>query len=125
MFDPFGNFSTVGYLRNVYGFQEKNLVSAAERFEVASNAAEAADFLRRLKPPKYDDVLKVHGILFGDLYPWAGQGRSATAPNIAITKAGIDDMFPRPGHERRAMDYALGLASNPSTMKSSPGEIMG
>lgn len=45
MFDPFGDFETAGYLRNVYGYKDKARVSAAERMEVASNAPDAATFL--------------------------------------------------------------------------------
>jgi cell filamentation protein len=125
MFDPFGDFETAGYLRNVYRYKDKAAVSAAERMEVASNAPDAAAFLIKTGSIQYNHVLKVHGILFGGLYPWAGNDRRVTAPTLDISKAGIKDMFALPGYEKMAMDYALQLASNPSTMKSKPGEIMG
>lgn len=32
MLDPFGDFATAGYLRNVYGYKEKAAVTGAERF---------------------------------------------------------------------------------------------
>jgi cell filamentation protein len=125
MFDPFCDFETAGYLRNAYRYKDKVRVSAAERMEVASNAPDAAAFLIGTKSLQYSHVLKVHSILFGGLYPWAGTDRRVTAPELDISKAGIKDMFALPGHEKLAMDYALQLAANPSTMKGKPGEIMG
>ncbi|MNU33114.1 Adenosine monophosphate-protein transferase VbhT [compost metagenome] len=126
MFDPFGDFETAGYLRNVYEYKDKRRVSAAERLEVQSNILEAADFLHKVRGGlRYSHVLKVHKTLFGGLYPWAGNDRAVTAPNLRISKAGLDDLFALPGQERRAMEYALDQAANPSTMRNKPGWIMG
>lgn len=125
MFDPFGDYETAGYLRNYRKLKDKKLVSDQERLACAAFAPKAAQYVRDRGHISYFDVLKVHEILFGKLYPWAGMDRRTTAPQLAISRAGIEDMFALPGHEKLAMDYALQLGSNPSTMKAKPGEVMG
>jgi len=35
------------------------------------------------------------------VYPWAGQDRSATAPNIAIVKAGYKTLFAHPADVKK------------------------
>ena len=126
MLDPFGDFETAGYLRNVYGYKEKAAVTGAERFTVKNNLSTAAEFIRRVNGEiRYSHVLKVHKLLFGELYPWAGIDRSVNAPELNITKAGLDDLFSLPFDTRRAMEYALNQASNQSVMRQKPGWIMG
>lgn len=122
MFDPFGDFETAEYLRNFRGLKDKKLISSQERLACQAFAPKAARYLREKKHLSYSDVLHVHKILFGDIYPWAG---SATAPHLSISKAGIENIFTLPGEEKMAMEYALKMASDPSIMKAKPGEIMG
>ena len=125
MFDPFGDFETRGYLRNFRKLKDRKLISDQERVAFAAFAPKAAKLIRVTQHISYADVLKTHEILFGRLYPWAGQDRSMTAPNLSISKAGIEDLFTLPGHEKLAMNHALHLGSNPHVMKAKPGEIMG
>ena len=54
-FDPFGDFETQGYLRN----------------------------LAKVKRLTYIGLLETHRILFEAVYPWAGQDRGKTAPDLA------------------------------------------
>lgn len=124
-FDPFGDFSTRGYLRNSFGIRDKSEIKAAERTVVQINMPKAIQYLAGRKDLSYGDVLEVHSILFGAIYPWAGEDRTATAPNLDITKAGISGIFAHPDEIQMAMNHGLRMASDTSTMRSKPGEVMG
>ena len=123
-FDPFGDYATRGYLRNVRGADEvavKRLEHAAFRGELDF----ALDYLRVRPTLTYEDVLQVHAKLFSGLYPWAGQDRMVTAPGSAIGKNGNFDLFSHPADSRRAVETALEMAADKNTMQSKPGEIIG
>lgn len=124
-FDPFGDFSTRGYLRNRFGIRVKSEIKAAERTVVQINMPKAIEYLAGRKDLSYGDVLEVHAILFGALYPWAGEDRTATAPHLDITKAGISGIFAHPGEIQMAMNHGLRMASATTTMRAKPGEVMG
>jgi cell filamentation protein len=124
-FDPFGDFESEGYLRNFPKFKDGKQLSDHERLACASFASAAASHLKKSRRIGYSDVLAVHEVLFKHVFPWAGQDRLATAPQLLISKAGLGNIFALPGHEKRAMDYALQLAADPTIMRSKPGEIMG
>ena len=126
MFDPFGDAQTAGYLRNVHGIKERRRIEALERLAVQGNIVPAASFQHSIRGPiRYSHVLRTHKTLLGALYPWAGNDRSITTPDFHITKAGLKDLFSDPRDVRRAMEYALSEASNPSTMRQKPGWVMG
>jgi cell filamentation protein len=75
----------------------------------------------------YDHVLGTHKILFGAVYPWAGQDRLATAPDLVVSK-GSDRRkisFAYPQDIRRAIDYGLNHGQDKKLMAAKPGEIMG
>ncbi len=65
----------------------------------------ALDRLTKIERLSYADVLETHRILFDAVYPWAGQDRRTTAPDLAISKGPV--LFAHPEHIRRAVDYAL------------------
>lgn len=73
----------------------------------------------------YQDVLDTHKRLFGDVYPWAGQDREATASRLAMGRAGRYDLFAHPQDARRAVEHALDMAADPVRMRAKPGETMG
>jgi cell filamentation protein len=120
-FDPFGDFSTRGYLQNYFGIKDPVERKAVERTIVQINLPVAIQTLRGCEELSYGDILSVHRQLFQRLYPWAGRDRTVTSPDLDISKAGIHDMFARPEHIRMATDHALRLASNPEIMRSKPG----
>ncbi|NSZ87663.1 BID domain-containing protein [Agrobacterium tumefaciens] len=123
-FDPFGDYATRGYLRNVRGADE----TAVKRLEHAAFRGEldfALDYLKSRTELSYEDVLQTHAKLFSGLYPWAGQDRTVTAPGSAIGKNGNFDLFSHPADSRRAVETALEMAADRSTMRTKPGEIMG
>lgn len=126
MFDPFGDLGTSGYLRNLHAVKDRRRIEALERLEVQASIGAAADFLHNIRGTlRYSHILRTHKTLFGSLYPWTGNDRSITTPDIHVTKAGLKDLFSDPRDVRRAMEYALSEASNLAAMRNKPGWVMG
>jgi hypothetical protein len=115
LLDPFGDYETAGYLRNT--FQEKDLrvVGHLETAAFEQEILGTVRFLRKLPSLQYEHVTETHSRLFNSLYPWTGQDRSRTAPDIAIVKAGYETLFAHPADVRRATDYALGSVKTKDT----------
>jgi fido (protein-threonine AMPylation protein) len=67
--------------------------------------------------------LAKHRVLFDAIYPWAGQDRTQTAPDIAVSKDVV--LFAHPNDIRPAVDYALTHGQDKAFMASKPGEVMG
>lgn len=124
-FDPFGDRDTRGYLRNRLGTNDAALISQLEAHAFAANVLPALAALKVAKTVGYDQVLDTHRRLFSSVYPWAGQDRATLAPNIAIAKGGVADLFTHPSDVRRATDYALGMASDVHRLRAKPGEVFG
>jgi cell filamentation protein len=123
--DPFGDYQTEGYLRNL--FKEKNLkiVGRLETAAFEDHLRETIRFLRARQRIEYPDVTETHKRLFSSVYPWAGQDRSENAPHIAIAKAGYKTLFAHPGDVRRATEYAFELARDARHLRECPGEVFG
>ena len=79
--------------------------------------------IAKAKSLQYDHVLGTHRVLFDPIYPWAGQDRTQTAPDIAVSKGGV--LFALPNDIRPAVDYALKRGQYKGFMASKPGEVMG
>jgi cell filamentation protein len=124
-FDPFGDFESQGYLRNFASLKDISKVKDLEYASFQGNLSRAINTLADIDFIEYKHVLAIHQTLFGDVYPWAGQDRLLTAPNINITKGGYGAMFAQPPYIRRVTDYALDLGRDPNVMREQPGHIMG
>jgi cell filamentation protein len=122
-FDPFGDFATEGYLRNFEREKDLRIVKRAEHASFMTGLDEAFAYLARSKVLAYGDVLKTHGILFGAIYPWAGQDRSQTAPKLTIKRGAV--IFANAPEIRSAVEFALRKGQDKAYMKTKPGEIMG
>ena len=68
-------------------------------------------------------MLKTHGILFGAVYPWAGQDRTQTAPKLTIKKGPV--IFANATEIRAAVQFALRKGQDKASIRAKPGEIMG
>ncbi len=123
--DPFGDYETAGYLRNVYGVQDLQLIGHLETGVFQQEVLGTIRYLRRVPVLQYEHVLETHRQLFFSLYPWAGQDRSVNAPTIAIAKGGHTTLFSHPAQCRRAADYALKLGQNLNHLRAHPGEVFG
>jgi cell filamentation protein len=84
---------------------------------------EAFASLAKAETLAYDDVLRTHGILFGAVYPWAGQDRTKIAPKLTIKKGPV--IFANAPEIRAAIEFALRKGQDKDYMKAKPGEIMG
>lgn len=126
-FDPFGDFETRGYLRNVARTKDPKIVRQMEHASFTTGLDAAFDKLASQKQLSYDDVLNTHKILFEAVYPWAGQDRLTTAPSLVVSKGNDRDKisFAFPRDIRRAIDYGLDRGQDKKVMAASPGEIMG
>jgi cell filamentation protein len=122
-FDPFGDFATEGYLRNFEKEKDLAIVKRAENASFTTGLDEAFASLAKAKTLSYDDVLKTHGILFGVVYPWAGQDRTQIVPKLTIKKGTV--IFANAPEIRAAVEFALRKGQDKDYMKAKPGEIMG
>ncbi len=118
-FDPFGDFETRGYLRNVEAEKDPKVVKHLEHIAFASGLPEALAYLRKKNVIEYRDVIKVHGILFEPFYPWAGKDRIAVAPKIAVVRGAVEFAFPQ--KIRDAADLGLRIGNDPDKMRNHPG----
>lgn len=123
MFDPFKDFETRGYLRNIAGEKDLRIVKEVEHEAFRANLGNAISYLGKRSSIGYSDFLQVHKILFSSFYPWAGADRAQTAPDIAISKGNI--LFAHPEEARLAVDHGLTLAHDKNIMRGKAGEIMG
>ena len=122
-FDPFGDFATRGYLRNTAGLRDPEAVKTFEHTAFRDKLDDALAHLRSARKLTYATVLRVHKIIFEDVYPWAGQDRAQTAPDIAVTKGTV--LFAHPNDARAAVEYGLRLGQDKAIMATRPGEVMG
>jgi cell filamentation protein len=122
-FDPFGDFATEGYLRNFEKEKDLAIVKRAENASFMTGLDEAFATLAESKVLSYDDVLRTHSILFGAIYPWAGQDRTQTAPKLTIKKGPV--IFANATEIRAAVEFALRKGQDADYMKARLGEIMG
>ena len=122
-FDPFGDFAARGYLRNLAGEKDPGIVRRLEHTSFMTGVDAAFRQLVRIRRLSYKDVLDTHKILFEAVYPWAGQDRLQTAPELAVGKGPV--LFARPSDIRRAVDYALDKGQDRPVMTARPGEVMG
>lgn len=128
-FNPFDDFETAGYLRNVYQLTDLNVVKRLEHASFESNIEQALAYLARLETIDYAAILMVHEMLFLSIYPWAGQDRAVVTPDLRITKGRKGE----PGYTefadsediKLAAEYAIGLAYKHARFRDRPGEVMG
>ncbi len=123
MLDPFGDYATAGYLRNVMAEKDPSIIRHVQHDVFRANLPQAIDYLASVRKIAYAHFLQVHKILFGDFYPWAGQDRRTTAPNSAIRKAAT--LFCHPNDCQRAVEQALREAQEQKQIAERPGHVMG
>ena len=122
-FDPFGDFETRGYLRNIARTKDTTIIRQLEHSSFTTGIDAALVELAVRKRLSYDDMLDTHKTLFEAVYPWAGHDRLANAPGIGVSKGPV--LFARPDLIRRTIDYALEKGQDKAFMLAKPGEIMG
>lgn len=123
MFDPFHDFETEGYLRNVRKDKDARNIKRFEHDLFEAHIETAFAHLAAKKVLTYEDFLSVHRILFADYYPWAGQDRGMVLPHSAVKKGSV--LFAHPQSARLAVEHGLKLGQNTAFMAQKPGEVMG
>lgn len=123
MFDPFNDFDTSGYLRNVRKDKDDEIIKNFEHNLFRANLQDAITYLSDKEHLIYNDFLEVHRILFSAYYPWAGQDRSVTMPSSLVAKAGL--FFSHPLDAKLAVDEGLRIGQIKEAMTNKPGEVMG
>jgi cell filamentation protein len=122
-FDPFGDFETQGYLRNLAKEKDPEIVRHLEHASFMTGIDAAIERLAKSERLSYSDVLETHRILFEAVYPWAGQDRHTTAPDLAISRGPA--LFAHPEDIQRAANYALTRGQDKEFIRARPGEVMG
>ncbi|WP_225671394.1 Fic/DOC family protein [Bradyrhizobium hereditatis] len=110
-------------MRNFEKEKDLAIVKRAEHASFMTGLDEAFAALAVARTLSFEDVLKTHGILFGAVYPWAGQDRTRTAPKLTIKKGPV--IFANAPEIRAAVEFALRKGQDKDYMKAKPGEIMG
>src|SRR5438270_3763169 len=123
--DPFGDYQTEGYLRNLYKEKDLTIVGHLETAAFEGQVHQTIRFLRKLPGINYEHITETHRRLFDSVYPWAGHDRSENAPHLAIVKAGYKTLFAHPADIRRAAECALALARDSTHLREHPGEVFG
>jgi cell filamentation protein, protein adenylyltransferase len=122
--DPFGDYQTEGYLRNMFKEKDLEIVGHLETAAFETQVLQAIRYLRKQPTINYEHITGTHRQLFDSLYPWAGQDRSENARHIAIVKAGYKTLFAHPADVRKAAEYALDRAKD-NYLRDHPGEVFG
>jgi len=68
-FDPFGDNSRRGYLRNKLGLPDKEALKPVEYVAIQAAMPAAAGFLKRQRTIGVDAWRSVHRLLFKDIFP--------------------------------------------------------
>ena len=124
MFDPFGDFVIKGYLQNVEGLESLEDVKILEHTFFEANLEDAFKFLGKVSGPlTYQHFLNVHHILFNEFYPWAGKDRFQLGVGNYVEKGNFQ--FEESSQAQRAVEWALEMGNNATTMRKKPGVVMG
>ncbi|HUD32889.1 Fic family protein [Variovorax sp. PvP013] len=124
-FDPFGDFDTAGYLRNIEHEKDMDLVKAQEKVFFEAHLEEALCFLRAIRGPiTHAHFRRVHAILFEEFYPWAGRDRRELGVATHVSKGGIVD-FEQAERIGKAMQWGLDMGNSAASMRRQPGAVMG
>lgn len=125
VFDPFHDFQSAGYLRNVEGTKDPQRIRKHEAFFFESNLEEAVHFLGKQRAPiTYPHFLQVHRILFHEFYPWAGQDRHQLGVGRIVTK-GPGIQFELSERSQQAVEWGLRDGNDKECMRRRPGGVMG
>ncbi|WP_459904231.1 hypothetical protein [Caballeronia sp. HLA56] len=125
MFDPFGDYETAGYLRNIERIKDLDELKYQEHGFFEANLEKALTFLRSVRGDiAYEHFLEVHGILFDEFYPWAGKDRYSLGVARLVGK-GQRIQFEASEQCQRAVEWGLDIGNHPLKMREAPGTVMG
>ena len=117
-FDPFGDFVTRGYLRNMARAKDPEIVQRLLHNSFLTGIDAALDHLEAQTSLTYADVLQTHKTLFEAVFPWAGEDRQTNASHLFVKKGSV--LFAHPNDIRKAVDYALEKGQDKAFMAENP-----
>lgn len=124
-FDPFGDFATRGYLRNVAKAKNSEIVQRLLQNSFLTGIDAALDYLKARPSLCYADVLQTHKALFEGVFPWAGEDRLVNASHIFVkngegseTKDIADAIKAAPGLDGGNADIVAGETSGQGSLDS-------
>ena len=120
-FDPYGDYEQRGYLRNRLAERDISRLRRLEHIGFSGRVVDVLSFLGKQPQLTYEHLRQTHRMLFGFLYPWAGEDRTVTAPSLSIGKGSYKDLFARPHEIGRAFDYAAAVSDADPAAK--PGVV--
>lgn len=129
MFDPFDDFQSAGYLRNVFKLKDPAQIKKMEHLAFESSLEDAITLLSTCQHITYQALLELHQLLFSDFYPWAGKDRAELVPRLAVFKG--TDCDPRhtafcpPDQIQHWTSHALKLGQDQQRLRQHPGEVLG
>ena len=123
MFDPFKDFITEGYLRNVRKDKNESTIRRMEHACCRMGLTNAMGMLRQSKQVGYAQVKDVHRVLFQSYYPWAGKDRMELTPEQNVQKGRVN--FCPPNEIQRAAAYAFELAQKRNSLEEHCGDVLG
>lgn len=121
-FDPFGDFETHGYLRNLAKEKDPEIVRHLEHASFITGIDAALERLAKIKQLSYADLLETHRI------PRSRLPLGRTRPPHNGSRSFYQQrsvLFAHPKEIQLAANYALTHGQNKEFMKAKPGEIMG
>ncbi|CAI1092847.1 Fic family protein [Serratia sp. JSRIV001] len=125
MFDPFGDYETAGYLRNIEGIKDLDELKRQEHVFFEANLEEALSYLHAIKGKlTYSNFLQVHRLLFGEFYPWAGQDRLMLGVGRLVSK-GKRIQFEVSERCQHAIEWGLSKGNDAAILRRQPGTVMG
>lgn len=125
MFDPFGDFESAGYLRNVERLKDPEEVKVQEHLFFEANVERALIYLAEVRGGiDYADFLHVHRVLFEEFYPWAGHDRYQLGVGRLVGK-GKGLQFEVSELCQQAVEWGLRMGNDLNVMRYRPGEVMG
>ena len=104
-FDPFGDFATRGYLRNIAKVKDPEIVQRLQHNSFLTGIDAALAQLQAQLRLGYGDVLRTHTTLFEAVF----RGPVRTALRMRLISSSTKDpvLFAHPNDIRKAVDYAL------------------
>ena len=124
-FDPFGDGEIRGYLRNHLATNDLAFIACLKPTPLRRTSCPRSTPSQPPPRSATSRVLDTHRRLFSSVYPWAGEDRATLAPDIAIGKGGLSNLFAHPADVRRAAEYGLAIGLDATKVRASPGEVFG
>ena len=111
-FDPFDDFETQGYLRNLTKEKDPEIVRHLEHASFMTGIDAALERLTKIKQLSYSDLLEAHRILFEAVYPWPDRTDVQLPPILRSVEVPFFLLTLRRFNLRQTMHSPMGKTKN-------------